>query len=46
MTIGGTAGAYIPMLWGADSFSMSSVIFSGIGGVVGIWLGYRLGRVY
>lgn len=44
MTIGGTVGAYIPLLWGGSAFSMSSVFFSGIGGIGGIWLGYKLGR--
>lgn len=44
MTIGTFVGAYVPLLWGDSSFSMSSVIFSAIGGVGGIWLGYKLGR--
>ena len=46
MTIGGTIGAYIPLLWGDSAFSFSSVIFSGIGGIGGIWLGYKLGKNY
>lgn len=46
MTIGTFAGAYVPLLWGGDSFSFSSVIFSGIGGIGGIWLGYKLGKMY
>lgn len=44
MTVGGLIGAYIPMLWGDSAFSMSSVIFSGLGGFAGIWLGYKLGH--
>lgn len=44
MTIGGTAGAYIPLLWGDSGFSFSSVVFSAVGGILGIWLGYKLGQ--
>lgn len=39
--IGSTIGGFIPELWGGDLFSYSSVLFSGIGGFVGIWLGYK-----
>ena len=46
MTIGGTVGAYIPLLWGDSAFSISSVIFSGLGGIGGIWLGYKLRNKY
>ncbi|MDO8603952.1 MAG: hypothetical protein Q7K40_00865 [bacterium] len=42
--VGTYAGAYVPLFWGGDSFSMSSVFFSGVGGIGGIWLGYWLGR--
>lgn len=45
MAIGGYAGAYLPMLWGDNDFlSYSSVIFSTIGGLLGILLGYKLGQ--
>ena len=40
--IGGIIGGYIPSLWDANMFSVSSVIFTAIGGIVGIWIGYRL----
>lgn len=43
MTIGGTLGAYVPLLWGDSAFSVTSVILSGIGGILGIWLGFKLG---
>lgn len=42
MTIGGVAGGYVPMLWGDSGFSMSAALFSGVGGIAGIWLGYKL----
>jgi uncharacterized membrane protein YeaQ/YmgE (transglycosylase-associated protein family) len=41
--VGSTVGGFVPSLWGADMLSFSGVIFSAVGGVVGIWLGYRLG---
>lgn len=44
MMIGGYVGAYLPMLWGDSGFSYASVIFSFIGGILGIWLGYTLGK--
>jgi len=36
MTIGSLIGGYIPTLWGAGLISYSSVLFSGLGGIVGI----------
>ncbi len=44
MTIGSTVGGFIPALWGDSLFSVSSIFFATVGGVLGIWLGYRLGR--
>jgi hypothetical protein len=40
--IGSTVGGFIPTLWGADLFSYTSVLLSGIGGFAGIWIGYIL----
>ena len=43
--VGGIAGAYVPVLWGdTDLFSGASILFSVIGGLVGIWLGYLLAK--
>jgi predicted MFS family arabinose efflux permease len=39
--IGSTIGGFIPELWGADMLSYSGVLFSGVGAVVGLWLGSR-----
>jgi hypothetical protein len=39
--IGSTIGGFIPALWGAGLFSYSSVLLSGIGGLAGLWLGYK-----
>lgn len=42
MIIGSTLGSYLPVLWGADVLSMSSVLFGAIGGFAGIWAGYKI----
>lgn len=44
MGIGSTLGSYIPTLWGAGFLSMSSVVLSAVGGIVGIWIGFKLGN--
>jgi phage tail tape-measure protein len=45
MTIGSVAGAYLPLLWGASALSASSIILSAVGGIAGIWGGYKLGKI-
>ncbi len=42
MVLGSTIGGYLPSLLGADSFSMTSLFGSLVGGVLGIWLVYKL----
>ena len=42
MFIGSSIGGFIPSLWGAGIFSMSSIFFGGIGAIAGIWAGYKL----
>lgn len=42
--IGSIIGAYVPMLWGAGFFSFSSVIFSGVGGILGILVAVKIGN--
>ena len=42
MTVGSTIGGYIPTLFGADFISYTSFIFSGIGAIIGIYIGYKL----
>jgi uncharacterized membrane protein YeaQ/YmgE (transglycosylase-associated protein family) len=41
--VGSFAGSYVPALWGADAFSMSSIVFGAIGAFAGIWFGYNYG---
>jgi hypothetical protein len=40
--IGGTAASFIPALWGGSLLGGWSIILSGVGGLAGIWLAYRL----
>jgi uncharacterized membrane protein YeaQ/YmgE (transglycosylase-associated protein family) len=44
MLLGGFLGGYIPTLWGASTFSFSSILFNALGAIVGIWIGYKLTR--
>jgi hypothetical protein len=43
--LGGIVGGYVPELWGAGSFSLTSLLFSALGGIVGIWAGVRIADV-
>lgn len=40
--VGGTIGGLIPMIWGADMLSFSSIFLSTIGGLAGIWLASKI----
>lgn len=42
MILGSLAGGYVPLLWGGSAFSMSSIVLSGIGALVGVWAGYKI----
>ncbi len=44
MFLGSTIGSYMPILWGGSLFSITSILWSVIGGLVGIWLGYRISK--
>jgi hypothetical protein len=37
-----TVGSFVPELWGASSFSLASLAFGLIGGVVGVFVGARI----
>lgn len=45
MFIGSGIGSYAPLLWGGSVLSMASIILTGVGGIVGIYLGFKLGRM-
>ena len=42
--VGSFVGSYLPTLWGADIFSLWSIILGTVGGLAGIWLGYKLSQ--
>ena len=46
MFVGSTIGNMLPMLWGGDAISVSGVLLSLVGGIAGIWVGYRWGQSY
>ena len=41
-TAGLFIGGYVPVLWGASSFSLQSLVFGLAGGVAGVWAGARI----
>jgi len=42
--VGSTIGGCVPSLWGAGGFSMTAMILSAVGGLIGIWAGYKLSQ--
>jgi hypothetical protein len=42
---GSIVGGYVPVLWGASSFSMVSFLFGIVGAIAGIWAGIRIADV-
>ncbi len=44
--IGSAVGGFIPALWGDGMFSMSSSILSVVGGLIGIWIGFKLSQMF
>lgn len=44
--LGSTIGGYIPVMFGADLFSMYSIFGNLIGGFAGIWAGYNIYNNY
>lgn len=42
MLIGSVVGGYIPVLFGVNSFSFTSLFAAAAGGIIGIWLAFRL----
>lgn len=44
MFIGSTIGGLIPSLFGVSMFSYTSLLGSGFGGILGVWVGYKLGN--
>jgi uncharacterized membrane protein YeaQ/YmgE (transglycosylase-associated protein family) len=46
MIVGSIVGGYLPMLLGTGAFSITTLITSTIGALLGIYVGYKLGEDY
>lgn len=45
MVVGSTLGGFAPLLWGGDAgLSFSSIILTAVGGIVGIFIAYKLAQ--
>lgn len=42
--VGSGIGGLIPSLWGAGFFSFSSIILTAVGGILGIWFGFKISQ--
>ena len=42
--VGSSIGGYVPVLWGGSLLSFTSVTLGLVGGLAGIWVGYRIGQ--
>ena len=42
MTVGSFAGGIVPTLFGAGAFSFASLIGGFIGGLIGIWVAFKM----
>ena len=45
MIIGSLIGGYLPALFGVNPLSYTAILTSGIGAILGIFLGYKLSRL-
>ncbi len=44
MIVFSTIGGYVPVLFGADLFSMWAIIGNGLGGMVGVFVGFKISQ--
>jgi uncharacterized membrane protein YeaQ/YmgE (transglycosylase-associated protein family) len=42
MVVGSAVGSWLPSLWGAGFLSLSSIVGSIVGGLLGIWAAFRM----
>ncbi len=42
--VGSTLGGFVPALWGGNLFSFSGLLFSTLGALLGIYLGFTFGE--
>lgn len=45
MAVGSAIGGYIPLMWGGSLFSFSSVLLTAVGGLAGVFLGFKITRM-
>jgi uncharacterized membrane protein YeaQ/YmgE (transglycosylase-associated protein family) len=43
--VGSSIGSYLPTLWHQDMFSFQSIIGSAIGGIIGVWVGFKINQM-
>jgi len=46
MGIGSVVFGLIPLLWGEQLFSFTALMFNSIGGLLGIWFGYKVSKYF
>ena len=46
MAVGSVLGGFVPNLWGTSALSLAGFLWSGIGSLAGIWIGYKLANSY
>ena len=42
MVVGSAVGSYLPLVWGGDAFSFTSIILGMFGGIAGSIIGFKL----
>jgi hypothetical protein len=42
--VGSTIGNLLPTIWGGGVMSISGFLFAILGGIAGMWVGYRWGQ--
>ena len=42
--LGSSIGGMVPLIWGDDLISIWGIVMSTLGGIAGIWAGYRVSQ--
>jgi len=42
--LGSTIGGIVPAMWGGDMLSVWGIVMSLVGGIAGMWAGYRVSQ--
>lgn len=45
MSVGSLIGSYVPALWGDSFLSYTSVLLGGVGGMLGIYAGFKISQM-